>query len=114
MYVRPVETEDRLPGGRIIIPEDARQKFASHQVQIVAVGEPEICEDETCSRQHGLHAGFHPTGEWFEEHYHGVPADLREGAWALVRPRSFTPVGHDGDKLYAVRQSDVLACFVET
>lgn len=111
VLVRPVQTEDTLPGGKIVIPDKAREKFAAYQVRVVAVGEPEICEDEDCQRPHGLLAGYRTNGEWFEENYHNTPQSLQDGAWAIVAPRSYIPAAPDGQPLYFVRQSDILGVF---
>jgi co-chaperonin GroES (HSP10) len=103
--VRPVATEATLPGGKILIPDASREKFASHQVEIVAVGLPEICEDKKCER-------FHLNDDE-DDLRHSFQCKV--GAWALVKPRSFLPAAHDGEKLYFVRQSDVMATFnIET
>lgn len=132
--MRPVQTEETLPGGVIVIPDEARAKFASHQVEVVAVGKPEICTDEDCG---ALHVGStdRPAPlfgkQWrsvlsgrrlmFGQEFmdgrddtvfaHPVPRGLEPGAWAIVQPRSFLPAAPDGQKLYFVRQRDVLAVF---
>ena len=110
--VRPVATEETLPGGRIFIPDGSREKLASHQVEIVAVGLPEICEDKKCERDHRrfcISDFASPPNISAEEREHRITFDV--GAWALVKPRSFLPAAHDGQKLYFVRQSDVMGVF---
>lgn len=100
VLVKKAETEETLPGGRIVIPQDSREKLASHQVEVVAVGAPEICQLETCARRH----------EWSQHRQHMIPESLAPGAWALVRPRSFVEAGSETG-LFFVRQVDVYAIF---
>lgn len=100
VLVRPVETDETLPGGRIVIPSESRERLASHQVRIEAVGEPDICEDPgSCVRQHAHDT--HPTN----------PA-ITPGAWAIVTPRSFVDAGSVDGKLYFVRIADIQAVFL--
>ena len=50
--VHPIETEETMPGGRIVVPAGARERLVAQQAEIVAIGEPEICEEEDCERNH--------------------------------------------------------------
>lgn len=101
VYVTPIQTAEIQRG--VILLEDTRERVAANQMQVVAVGGPEICEDEDeCSR---------PFHTWYEGNPVCHPRDHRlvKDAWVLIRPRSLVPVGQDGAKLYSVRQSDVIA-----
>lgn len=136
VLVRKAETEETMPGGKIIIPQDSREKIASYQVEIVAVGAPERCENKYCGRDHS-YPGFAPllvskasrhevpsrpgdivgvdaVTEWVGERLHILPENVRPGAWALVRPRSFVDASHPTESLYYVRQVDVLGVFRTT
>lgn len=99
-FIRHVTTEDRYQGGSIIIPEHIRDKVAKQQFDVVAVGEPDICEDEDCQRPHEISPEY-------DTHIRQVEA----GDWVLCRNRSWamTP---DPD-VYVVRQFDILGKWVE-
>ena len=97
LLVTPVDATDTLPGGRILVPDAAKQRMTAWQCEVIAVGAAEACDDEECERQH-LHDG---------EHTHGCPVEV--GDWLLVRPRSFVDASVLGRELRLVRQSDVLA-----
>ena len=93
--VRRAQTEETIPGGKIFLPEDTRQKMAAYQVEIIAVGDPEVCENEACQRDH------------VGPRYHVIPDCLKAGAWAIVRPRSFIAASSDDPGLYFVKIDDV-------
>ena len=116
VLVRRVETEETLPGGRIIIPQKAREEFASHQVEVVAVGEPEICEDEDCGR---YHQEFGVPVEGCDtlieiEREHPIDPRIKPEAWVMVKPRSLVDAGTLERTLYFVRQEDILCVLEET
>jgi co-chaperonin GroES (HSP10) len=96
-YIRHIKTAETYAGGRIVVPETARDKVAAQQFVIVAVGGYERCEDEDCERQHTV-AG---------EHAHQLAA----GDWVLVRNRSWlaTPC----PDTYVCRWDAILGKFVE-
>lgn len=102
VLVRKAETEETLPGGKIVIPDDARAKLASYQVEIVDVGPPEICENDACQRDHD------PTRRHF------IPESVKPGAWAIVRPRSFIQASAVDHGLLFVKIDDVFAVFTQT
>lgn len=103
VLVRRPETEEHLPGGRIIIPEKARESYAANQFQVVSVGEPSECPyPDDCERQAHkfltLKLCVHP-----------IDPRIVEGAWVVIRPRSLVETGEPG--LYVIRETDVLAVF---
>jgi hypothetical protein len=96
-YIRHIATAETL-GGRIVIPEQVRDKMAKFQFLVVSVGNYEICKDpDECKRKHTK------TGE----HKHR----LVEGDWIICRNRSWmlTPDPH----VFCVKQSDILGKFKE-
>lgn len=102
VYVTPIQTAELQRG--IILLEDTRGRVAANQMQVVAVGLPEVCEDrDDCRRPDHAHAFDDPPNKWV--HWQAPDMD----AWVLIRPRSLVPVAQDGAKLYSVKQSDVLA-----
>jgi hypothetical protein len=97
-YIKHIVTEDRYPGSPIYITDKSRDKVASQQFEIVALGKYEICEEpEECVRHHN---------KW-NQHVHRLMC----GDWVLVRNRAWlaTP---DPD-VFVVRQDAVLGKFVE-
>ena len=92
VLVRPVETPERLAHSRIILTDKTREVMTTHQMEVVSVGAPSICEDPDCERPHA-----------WNHHVGGVS----QGDWVLVRHRSLTET-HE-DNLFAVAQDDVLA-----
>lgn len=96
VLVRPVETAETIAGGRIIIPEAVREKFAGHQMLVVDVGQPTACDDEDCDRPH-------------DGDTHPIDPRVTRDAWVVVRHRSLVDASHPTDTLYFVGQDDVLA-----
>lgn len=109
VLVKPVETHDTIPGGRIILTQNARADFARYQMEVVDVGEPEICEDEDCDR-------FHWSERSGDEirNIHPIDERVLPGAWCIVKPRSLFDAGHETERLYFVRQTDVLGVLTVT
>lgn len=109
LLVRPVETEEVMPGGRIILTQNAREDMAAHQMEIVGVGLAEVCEDrDECDRRNHLKLHGMPNKYW-----HSVDERLKPGAWCYIRPRSLIDACHPTKKLYFIKQSDVMAVFRE-
>ncbi len=52
VLVKPVQTEETVAGGAIVLPSAVREGIAAYQCEVVAVGPPEICEDKKCQRPH--------------------------------------------------------------
>ena len=101
LTVRKLEHEETLPSGRIIIPEAARETLASCQMEVVAVGEPEMCEDrEECDRT------LHVTDDGIK-HWHYIGDGVHKGAWIITSPRALSETDEDG--LYVCKQDAVLA-----
>jgi co-chaperonin GroES (HSP10) len=100
LLVRPVETDDIQRG--IVLLSDTRERMTQAQCEVVAVGEPAICEDADCDRPHEM---------WPEFDVHKCV--VRVGAWLLVRPRSFIEGPTPECKEWFVHQDDVLAILTE-
>ena len=118
-FVRPIETAETLPNGRILLPEAYRQRLTAQQAEVVAVGPPGLCDEpEDCERPHcgiagtlvtrdvavrGLRAkGYRPT--------HPVDPRVVPGAWVLCAKWAYVGVR---EKLFAVRHEDIIGVFVE-
>ena len=97
-FIRHITVEDTYRGGKIIVPETAKDKLVRQQFIVVGIGDYERCEDEDeCPRRHTKRG----------EHRHG----LQLHDWVLARNRSWqqTP---DPD-VYVIRQADILGVFRE-
>jgi co-chaperonin GroES (HSP10) len=100
-WLRKVETEETYRGGRLIIPDQARDKVAKQQFIVVALGDYEFCGAdswEDCPLAHHTKRG---------EHRHR----LQVGDWVVARNRSW------GDTLdpnvYDIRVEYILGVFQE-
>lgn len=137
VLVRLADTEETLPGGRILLTQNVREEMASYQVEIVSVGAPEICQDKHCMRDHignpnrppelyGPHwrsrIGSRPLAKGWEAMRASLDTDhaiishqnfgnlhIGPGAWCVVKHRSFIPSDDPHGKTFYVRQEDVLA-----
>lgn len=105
LFVRYIETTETLPSGKVILTPKTREALASHQVEVVSIGEPSHCEDADCERQHGLELHKPRDSACHSHLYHRCEA--KTGDWVLVRHRSLSPT-HEDD-LYCCHQDDVLA-----
>lgn len=102
VLLRKPQTEESLPGGSIIIPQEARERLAANQMQVVSIGEPEICAwPEDCSE-------FAHTFLSLKEVVHPIDPRIIPGAWVIIRPRSLVELP---DGQYLVRQSEVYGVF---
>ena len=99
LLVRPIETEDSFSGGCIVIPETSKARLTAQQVEIVKVGQPEICEEDDCDHAHHTTSGG--------TRFHNFPA--KRGMWLLIRPRTLMDTATPERKLWLLRQADVLA-----
>lgn len=106
VLVKPVEADDHLPGGVILIPQPIVDRMTLHQVEVVAVGPPSICETpRKCERRHEWNCKARGSVA-----FHAVDARLKPGAWVYLRPRSLVDASQDA-RLYFVRHEDCLAVF---
>jgi co-chaperonin GroES (HSP10) len=96
-YIRHIKTAETYAGGRIVVPETARDKVAAQQFVVTAVGDYENCDDEDCPRSHNK----------FNQHVHS----LTVGDWILVRNRAW--MGTPDPDVFVVRQDAILGKFVE-
>src|SRR5256885_15779657 len=56
VLLRRVESGESYPGGKIIIPETVRDALMAQHAEVVAVGEPALCEHfDTCPRPAEVH-----------------------------------------------------------
>lgn len=95
LLVRPIETEETIGGGRIIVPQDVQQRMAAQQCEVVARGEDAVCDDEDCERQHSMYAE------------HQCP--VRVGDWLLVRARCYVAGPEPERNEWFISQDDVYA-----
>ena len=122
VLVAPVETSETFDGGTIILPEQVREGMAAYQCTVLAIGEPEICEDKKCQRPHFhlRHTEFQTLGSdrpprvFHEIKEHPIPPELVVGAWILVKPRCYIDAGDPQGKQYFVHINNVEAVFVVT
>lgn len=116
VLVRLADTEETLPGGRILLTQNVREELAAYQCEVLAVGEPDFCENKKCDRDHEYegvpcdcpldYIGPCPTPSL---KYHIISDLLVVGAWCVVKHRSFVPSDDPHGKTFYVRQDDVLA-----
>lgn len=107
LLVEPVATEETLSGGRIVLPEKAREGWVLGQFDVVAVGAGEVCEDEECERQHNLVQQFRDSVLIHQYVEHECPVE--PGDWIYLPYRSLWPAAYDGERLYFALQSAVCA-----
>ena len=100
LLVKAIETAETLNGGRIFLTENTREGMVMGQYEVVAIGDPERCEDETCE---------HPHVECFGDQLHPIDERLQIGSWILVTPRS--AIDADALGYYFVNSSDVIGIF---
>lgn len=112
VLLRMVETEEHLAGGAIVIPVQARERLASHQAEVLAVGLPEVCDDDDCERPHDF-GEWEGIPHWGTENVHPIHPSIKPGAWVYVSPRSLVDAGDLIDRRYFVRADDVLGVFME-
>lgn len=106
VLVKPIETAESLPNGKILLMERTRQDLTSHQMEVLAIGDPALCLTFLdCGRPH-LAALSAPVGAFPEEpHFH--PCDAKVGDWVLVAHRSLSET--DADGVFICSQDAVLA-----
>jgi len=104
VLVRPVETPESLPGGRIVLTDKTRTDWTAGQMEVVAIGQEPICKawDDGCERQHSVKV---MTRAPDNPRYH--PCTIGLGDWVLVRHRALLETDQSG--LFACHQDDLLA-----
>lgn len=124
LLVRPIETSETLPGGRVVLIADHRQKLTADQFEVVAVGAFALCEpfasraERKCQRPHAFEYGGdtrHTSVNGFEQllrrtHAHTIVV----GDWILCAPRSTIAGPDPEDSARFVHQDAVWAIFTET
>lgn len=101
VLVKPIETAESLPGGKILLTERTRQDLTSHQMEVLAVGEPAFCIDPACERcNHLTEIALYP-----EAFLH--PCEAKAGDWVLVAHRSLSETDTDG--IFICAQDAVIA-----
>ena len=100
LLVKPVDTNETLAGGRIVLPEGTRTHWSMGQYEIVAVGDAPYCDDDECERPHV---------RFFDANVHEVDSRIQEGAWVLTRPRTAIDAG-ERDRFF-VSVEDVIGVF---
>lgn len=108
LRVKPIETAETLPGGRITLIAETRERMTAWQCECIAVGLPSECDpkrsraERKCERQHTVLDG---------RRVHPCSVDV--GAWLLVRPRSYIAGPEPERAEWFVHQDDVLAILSE-
>lgn len=100
LLVRPIETQETLPGGKILLTQTTRDGLTAQQAEVVAVGAGTVCEQENCERPHTTLTQDAIPKLVHERHIHS-------GQWVLLAPRCL--VETDTPNLYVCAQDDVLA-----
>lgn len=104
LLVRPVDTAETLPGARIILIAESRERLTANQCEVIAVGAFATCDDDDdCDRPHAVIDGTRC-------HTHPV----RSGDWLLCAPRSFIDGPDPERKEWFVHQDAVLGIFNST
>ena len=108
LQVRPVETDETLPGGRIALIAETRERMTAWQCEVIEAGAQVDCDDDECERVHTN----------VVDPYDGIIATIhlcpvKRGDWLLVRPRSYI-AGPDTTRAeWFIHQDDVLAILSE-
>jgi hypothetical protein len=105
VLVRPIETDEAMPGARVVLLAETRERLTAWQVEVVAVGEWAWCDDEDCQRIR--HAWDRESDRWMHEH------DVVAGDWVLIRPRSALAGPDSLSDEWIVGQDDLWAIFRE-
>ena len=105
VLLRRVESGESYPGGTIIIPETVRDALMAQHAEVVAVGAPPICDDETCPRVHHTGALYPRTATPTTVHVLGI----KPGDWVLVAKRAGVECGDETGRSYLANIDDVLA-----
>ena len=96
VHVRPVQTEERFPGRKIVLLESTRERLTAQQAEVLDVGFDELCEDDDCPREH--------VTTYSGDKVHD--SDVYVGDWIIVEPRVSFEL-EDGTRF--VRQAHVVA-----
>lgn len=108
LLVRPIDTVETLPGGKIILTAEHRERLTAHQAEVIAVGAFALCDpqrsraERKCQRPHIMLEGL-------RLHAHSV----RAGDWVLCKPRSYVAGPDPLDSARFVHQDAVLGIFNE-
>ena len=96
--VRPVQTAESLPGGKIILTENVRRYTAMAQVELVAIGSEAEADD--------YQWGEDEDSRWDELQR------LQPGAWLLLGSRS--QIETTDPDLFLIRHEDIVAVLAES
>lgn len=125
LLVRPVETREHLPGSRILLTADTRERLTAWQCEVVAVGAFARCDparsraERKCRRAHEYELcslcaeyplGF-GRGACCGAGRRVHPHTIRVSDWILVEPRAFIPVPEPERAEYFVHQDAVWGIF---
>lgn len=108
LLVKPIETAETLPGGRVLLTADHRERLTANQAEVIAVGAFALCDaarsraERKCTRPHIVLEGL-------RLHAHAI----RAGDWILIRPRSYVAGPDPLDSVRFVHQDAVLGIFNE-
>jgi hypothetical protein len=121
LLVRPVDTAETLPGGRIILTPDARHGLTANQCEVIAVGAFAVCDparsraERRCARAHDIvyeHTDDCPEMiDTCTRELRVHPHPIRPGDWLLVEPRSFLAGPDPERKEWLIHQDAVWGVF---
>lgn len=128
LLVRPIETAETMPGGRILLTADHRAALTAQQCEVVAVGAFAACDQQRsraerkCARPHALdNCDGCPANPGTDNanrtdccgrRVH--PHDIHVGDWLLVAPRTYI-AGPDPERPERfLHQDNVWGIFNET
>ncbi len=106
VLVKKIEVEDKIRG--IIAPPEAVDKWTAQQVEIVAVGKPQLFEekpDHLFSKTEWRTTTHCRNGK----EYFYRPTSLKKGDWCLIYPRTLSPTGERD--LFMVKFDNVMGVF---
>lgn len=104
VLVKPIETAESLPRGKILLTERTRQDLTSHQMEVLAVGAPALCINPDCERPDEAHGWYFPDYHTSQRTH---PCNAQVGDWVLVAHRSLSETDTDG--IYIIPQDAILA-----
>ena len=109
LLVRPVETDETLPGAKLILLSETRERMTANQCEVIAVGAPAECDptrsraERKCEREHALEADY--PRRILRVH----PCPINVGDWLLVRARAYIDSPYPERKEWFLHQDDALA-----
>ena len=98
LLVREIRAADTFAGGRVLVPDTAKERLTSWQAEVIAVGAPAACDTRRCDRAHV-----------FEGALRVHPCELAPNDWVLTAPRAYVETDEPERRERVMAQDDVLA-----